>query len=87
MFIIFITLFESTPLASIFYEQTKWAKMENNTTTTEQFSSAINLNEESQLQYWKQYFNVTSGRLRKAVKEAGPTLDDIQHYLRSCMFS
>ena len=43
--------------------------------------SRINVHEDYEVQYWSKEFGVTPERLRGAVVNAGPMVDDVRRYL------
>jgi len=44
--------------------------------------SRINVHEDYEVQYWSREFEVTPERLRGAVANAGPMVDDVRRYLK-----
>ncbi|WP_202925375.1 DUF3606 domain-containing protein [Mucilaginibacter sp. 14171R-50] len=41
----------------------------------------INVNEDYELQYWSEKFNISRDELKEAVKAAGTSVKDVQAYL------
>ncbi|MFD0766462.1 DUF3606 domain-containing protein [Mucilaginibacter lutimaris] len=41
----------------------------------------INVNEDYELQYWSEKFNVSRNRLKEAVQAVGTSVKDVQEYL------
>jgi hypothetical protein len=47
-----------------------------------QDASKVNVNEDYELRYWTNRFNISEERLREAVKEVGPSVSAIEEYLK-----
>lgn len=49
----------------------------------QQDRSRINMNEDHEVDYWTEKFNVTREELQKAVDQAGNSADDVAQVLRA----
>lgn len=47
-----------------------------------QDASRVNVNEDYELQYWTERFNVSREELREAVKEAGPSVSALEEFFK-----
>ncbi len=47
-----------------------------------QDASRVNVNEDYELQYWSERFNITRDELKKAVAEAGPSVSALEEFLK-----
>lgn len=47
-----------------------------------QDASRVNVNEDYELQYWSERFNITRDELKKAVAEAGPSVSAVEEFLK-----
>ncbi|MBB5635335.1 hypothetical protein HDE68_001220 [Pedobacter cryoconitis] len=57
--------------------------MDNKQKTGSPDRDRINVNESYELEYWSKKFNVTQDELRKAVKAAGTSADEVEKYLKN----
>lgn len=48
---------------------------------SQQDRKRINVNQEHECRYWSDRFGVSPERLRQAVKEVGPMVEDVRDYL------
>lgn len=48
-----------------------------------QDASRVNVNEDYEMDYWTERFNVSRDELRKAVSEVGPSVTAIEEFLKS----
>lgn len=48
-----------------------------------QDATRVNVNEDYELQYWSERFKITRDELRAAVKEAGPSVQAIEAFLKN----
>jgi hypothetical protein len=46
-----------------------------------QDASKVNVNESWELEYWSEYFGVTPGKLKEAVKAVGVLVSDVKRFL------
>lgn len=55
---------------------------DNKSMTGGQDRSRINVNEDYEVQYWKDKFNVSADRLREAVNAVGDRAEAVEEYLK-----
>lgn len=48
-----------------------------------QDASRVNVNEDYELQYWTERFNVSRDELREAVKQAGPSVTALEEFFKA----
>jgi hypothetical protein len=56
--------------------------MDNKQNTGSPDRDRINVNEEYELQYWSERFNVSRDQLKEAVKASGTSVKDVEEYLK-----
>lgn len=54
---------------------------DNPTLTRPQDAQRVNVHQEHELRYWTEKFGVSPGRLREAVEQVGPMVEDVADYL------
>jgi hypothetical protein len=54
---------------------------DNPTLTRPQDAQRVNVHQEHELRYWTEKFGVGPGRLREAVEQVGPMVEDVADYL------